>query len=115
MTYYNLFNRPTEEDLEPLSLTSADVTLSGKIINKGDRALHVRAKRTGELRSPKKGEWFLSGAIPEACRAKYDSIHMHYAILELVIVEIRIVTTEKEIGREGVKSYVATQTLTIGK
>jgi hypothetical protein len=29
----------------------------------------VRAVKTGEFRPPKAGEWYLSGAIPEAYRA----------------------------------------------
>lgn len=32
----------------------------------------VRFKRTKEFRAPKKGEWYLSGAIAEAYRAPND-------------------------------------------
>ena len=45
----------------------------------------VMAKRTGEFRAPKQGEWFLSGAIPEAYRAPND-LSGGYDILELVVV-----------------------------
>ena len=53
------------------------------------------AKLTGEFRKPKKGEYYLSGGIPEAYRAKND-LSMEYYILRLVkvrriesIVEVR--------------------------
>ena len=36
----------------------------------GDGYRHVRA--TGEFRTPKKGEWFISGAIPEGYLAVQD-------------------------------------------
>lgn len=42
------------------------------------------AKMTGEFRAPKKGEWFLSGAIPEAYRAPNDLPGQEYQILRLV-------------------------------
>lgn len=45
-----------------------------------------------EFRSPKRGEWFLSGAIPEAWRAP-NNLTTPYQILELVIVETKTVTT----------------------
>jgi hypothetical protein len=49
----------------------------------GQRA-YVRAKWiTGEYRTPKKGEWFLSGAIVEAYEAKADLTTV-YHIAELV-------------------------------
>lgn len=36
---------------------------------------HVRAVPTGEKRKPKKGEWYLSGAIVEAYLAPADLNH----------------------------------------
>ena len=33
---------------------------------------NLRARYTGEKRAPKKGEWYISGAIPEAYEAKND-------------------------------------------
>lgn len=35
------------------------------------------AVRTGEKRPPMKGEWYISGAIPEAYRAPNDLTHDH--------------------------------------
>lgn len=34
--------------------------------------IQYRAKLLGEYREPKAGEWYISGAIPEAYRAKGD-------------------------------------------
>lgn len=33
--------------------------------------------RTGERRPPKKGEWYISGAIPKAYKAPNDLTHNH--------------------------------------
>ncbi len=42
---------------------------------------------SGEKRSPKKGEFFLSGAIPEVYRAPNDLAPMVYHIMEPVKLE----------------------------
>lgn len=39
--------------------------------------------RTGEFRAPRAGEWYLSGAYPEAYRAKND-LDVQYHICEIV-------------------------------
>jgi len=52
----------------------------------------VKGIRTGEYRNPKAGEWFLSGAIPEAYHTLCD-LNTKYHILKLVKVEQ--VVTEK--------------------
>lgn len=51
----------------------------------GAYSLHgrVRARWTGEKRAPKKGEWYLSGAVIEAYRAPND-LTTAYHIAELV-------------------------------
>lgn len=49
-----------------------------------------RGKLTGEFRPPKKGEWYLSGAIPECYRAPND-LTQAFHIIKLVKIE-RIVT-----------------------
>ena len=45
--------------------------------------IQYMAKPTGEFRPPKKGEWYLSGAIIEAYRAKADLVDS-YVIAEMV-------------------------------
>ncbi len=52
-----------------------------------------RAVLTGEKRAPKKGEWYLSGAIPEAYRAPND-LSTAYHILALVKVR-RVRTADR--------------------
>ena len=54
------------------------------------------AEKTGVFRTPKAGEWFLSGAIPEGYRAASDNIKTAYYILRLVQVrrEVRDVRVD---------------------
>jgi hypothetical protein len=56
----------------------------------------IMAVYTGEKRCPKKGEWYLSGAIVQAWRA-FDDLMSPYHIARLVQVEtvIRAVVREK--------------------
>ena len=56
--------------------------------------LNKRVRPTGEFRCPRKGEWFLSGAIVEGYQAKADMIAAFY-IGELVEVEVERQVTEK--------------------
>lgn len=44
--------------------------------------------KTGEFRTPKRGEWYLSGAIPQAYKAPND-LTTPYHILKLVRVTIQ--------------------------
>jgi hypothetical protein len=55
----------------------------------------IKAVTTGEKRPPKKGEWYLSGAIVEAYRAPNDFLpNMIYHIARLVKTETRTVIVE---------------------
>lgn len=56
----------------------------------------LRAVSTNEFRPPRKGEWYISGAIPEAYRAPND-LSTPYMIAHIVMVEKTIVETIKEI------------------
>ena len=47
---------------------------------------HYRAIATGDFRPPKKGEWYLSGAIPAAYRAPND-LSTAFHIMRVVKVE----------------------------
>jgi hypothetical protein len=53
----------------------------------------VKARYTGEYREPKKGEWYLSGAIVVAYRAPND-LSTKYFIAEPVLVERETYTKE---------------------
>lgn len=46
----------------------------------------ARGVLTGEHREPKKGEWYLSGAIPTAYKARND-LSSKYGIVKLVKIE----------------------------
>jgi len=89
---HRLADRPTLAECTSLGIednpkiASAVMALYGKS--------HLRGVLTGEFRVPKKGEWYLSGAIPEAYRAPTDEMRTPYYILRLVRVETRTVTTE---------------------
>lgn len=58
-----------------------------------DRLTKIRAVWTGEKRPPRKGEWYLSGAIIEAYRAPNDLPTMPFAIAKLVEVVVETKTT----------------------
>ncbi len=53
---------------------------------------NIRAIMTGEKRAPRKDEWYISGAIPEAYRASND-LSMIFHIARLVKVETKTVET----------------------
>ena len=58
--------------------------------HRGIRPKHphvIRATKSGEFRVPKKGEWFLSGAIVEAYLAHNDYLSTKYHIAKIVIVK----------------------------
>ena len=68
--YFPLADEPNPEELAALNVE--------------DR-VGVRAVATGEHRSPRKGEWFLSGSCIEAYRAENDlTTACHIARLALV-------------------------------
>lgn len=56
---------------------------------------NLRAQWTGEKRPPRKGEWFLSGAIVEAYRS-YNDLDTPYHIARIVRVKVEVVTTITE-------------------
>jgi hypothetical protein len=56
--------------------------------NQSNQRLALRAEKTGEFRAPKKDEWFLSGAIPEAYQSYSEMETAKFNILRLVLVEI---------------------------
>ena len=68
--YFPLADEPTPEDLATLNL---------------EDSVGVRAVAMGEFRSPRKGEWFLSGSYIEAYRADND-LTVAYNIAKLAYV-----------------------------
>ena len=59
-----------------------------------EKVTNIRAIATGEYRIPKKGEWYLSGAIIEAYFAPEDFVVTPYYIAKLVrtrLIKTRII------------------------
>lgn len=54
---------------------------------------HVRIEATGDFRTPKKGEWFLSGAIVEGYYAPNDLSTAYNIGRPVIVEEIEVVTT----------------------
>ena len=67
----------------------------GDIGTKDNQVFKVMAVWTGEKRNPIAGEWFLSGSIIEAYRAKLDmGDEFHIAKLVKTVTETRIIIVE---------------------
>jgi hypothetical protein len=79
---YPVVDRLHHEDLASLGITTV----------MGYQARNVHAVATGERRPPKRGEWYLSGAIVEAYRAPND-LSMTFPIARLVKTKTVTVTT----------------------
>lgn len=61
---------------------------------------NIKAIKTGEFREPKKGEWYLSGAIVEAYRAPNDyPKNSKYHIAKLVLTETVTKTATKIVNK----------------
>lgn len=96
---YPVAERIPLEDVERLGLKRAkpgsapDPDQIGQpLISMGMPARNVHAQATGEFRAPKRGEWYLSGAIVEAYRAPND-LTQEFHIAKLVRTVTRTVTT----------------------
>lgn len=84
------------------SLTLAECKRCGVDPKRPQEKLSIMAVWTGERRSPKAGEWYLSGAPVEAWKAPHDFLDsMVYDIARLVKVERREVITFMPIDEEG--------------
>jgi hypothetical protein len=55
-----------------------------------------KARHTGKFRAPRRGEYYLSGAIPEAYRAPND-LTSAYWIMKLVRVEVKTIEVIREV------------------
>lgn len=106
MKTYPIVDRIPSEALRSIGLDPRDVTqplasldIPGGALRNGEKAPNgklldwLKGAKTGEFREPRKGEWFLSGSIPEAYYAPND-LGTKYHILK--IVKVRKVVTETE-------------------
>jgi len=95
--YYPIKDFIPSEDLQALGLKRDEVSQAmpslGMTATVKAHKKFIKAKATGEKRPPKAGEWYISGAIPEAYRAPNDLSQKH-VIARLVVT--RIVETEIE-------------------
>jgi hypothetical protein len=90
MKHYPLGDQPLPSELKSLGMSAPAIYFwAHQALHDG---LNARAVRTGELRAPKKGEWYLSGAIATAYRAPNDlSSKFHIARLCCVKRETRTI------------------------
>ncbi len=82
MKIYDIADRPTVEERALFGLKMSDNFNS------------IKAILSTEYRCPKKGEWYISGAIPQAYRAEND-LSMKANIAKLVLTETKTITTVK--------------------
>lgn len=85
---------PLAESLNSTERKALDISIKDSLIlpTLGLAPRNVAAIRTGGFRIPKKDEWYLSGAIPEAHRAP-NTLSSAYHILRLVKTKTTTVTT----------------------
>lgn len=88
MKFYELKDYLTKDDLLKLGFDTKEKV--GQPLTSYIKVKNVKAINTGEMRPPKKGEWYLSGAIVEAYRAPNDLTTAFY-IAKLVRVKSKTV------------------------
>ena len=88
--FYRLGNDPTRAECEALDVKWEPILRWRNPAN----GVYISTIRTGEFRTPHKGEWYLSGATPLAYRAPND-LGTEYHIVALVAVqrETKIIET----------------------
>jgi hypothetical protein len=91
MKFYDVADYIPRTDRERLGVSDLP---NNMLFRPGRDGLHIMAVLTEEFRAPRKGEWFLSGAIPMAFRAPNDlPLTSEYRIMELVVVETKTTVT----------------------
>lgn len=65
----------------------------------------LRAIPTGEKRPPKKGEWYLSGAIIEAYQASNDLLSSHYIARIVLTKKVTTIVEEEVLEDQGDRRY----------
>lgn len=93
--FYPLVDPPDSTEVQALGFIAS---ISSYWTKPFQRTFGLVAVKTGEKRNPKAGEWFLSGAIPEAYKAHND-LDTEYHILRLARIETTVVSTESEAPR----------------
>lgn len=86
--WYRLGSVPSADDLSALDVDrlSAKPTIVGVSGAANEDGVHVMAQRTGNLKTPKAGQWYLDKGV--AYRAERDvQPHLMFEIAKLVLVE----------------------------
>ena len=99
--FFNLVDIPTEAEIKSVGLIPG-VRYSRLATNKKLEPARVMAKWTGEKRCPKKGEWYLSGSVIEAYKAKNDLAETRH-IAKLVGTFTKTVIVE--VGADIIMSF----------
>lgn len=97
--YYTLADKPRVTELEALTPGASfrdRQQLAIRSMSQWGRFPKVMAQAVAERRPPKRGEWYLSGAIPEAYRAPNDCTTV-CQIVRLVLVEEIVTRTLREV------------------
>ena len=95
MITYLLADMPNRDELLALGIDQ-NARVIRSIVHPKTEGVSIKAILTNQFREPMKGEWYLSGAIPEAYRAIND-LSTKYRILKLVLVRQ---TVKEEIIKE---------------
>jgi hypothetical protein len=94
---YPVFDRLTKAEADALGF---DKIPADPLASVGMPVKNVHAITTGEFREPKKGEWYLSGAIPAAYRAP-NGLTCRFYICELVRTVTRTTTRIVRVETNG--------------
>ena len=81
MKFYRVADYPTLAEFKALDIP---------VMHNVPPKYNVHVVRTGEFREPKRGEWYLSGAIPAGYRATND-LSTKYHIVRLVKTQTQTV------------------------
>lgn len=92
---FPLAQRPSAQELHLLGAYFANGFFFGKRPTRP--GYYVVAAKTGVYRKPHKGEWFLSGAIPEAYKAP-NNLDTDYWIMRLVLVRRELIVVDHVIN-----------------
>jgi len=92
--YFLLGDLATLSEREQIGITGKNTFTAGKYLK--SNGINIRAKVTGEYREPRKGEWYISGARPQAYKAPND-LNTKFMVAVLVKVDIKTKTIITEV------------------
>jgi len=99
--FYSLAEAPVLADYESLYVDDCTKWHTWKNPIRDD-CVAIMARLTGEMRAPKKGEWYISGAEPQAWRAP-NNLTTKFHIAKLVVTKTEVVTSTVEWYTQGIR------------